>query len=560
MTSTELLSFTPSKKVKTKFPKRNFYKSYVTFGTNEEAYLIDKKYVGLAVLGKGAYGTVVSATNTENGKKVAIKKVANAFCDCSDAKRTLREIKMLMHLDHPNVCKIIDIIPPFGKDFRDVYIVMNQMDVDLHRVIYSSQKLAHNHIKYFMYQIVKAMDYIHSSGIVHRDLKPSNILVNENCAIKICDFGLARACADSVWVMDKSQYVVTRWYRAPELLCYYDGYDKAIDNWSIGCILAELYDRKALFNGKNYRKTLQKILLTVGSPSSQDLLDIKREKNVYLSETEDKKFKHNRDALRFCKQRQFWKGINFANRFNHCGKDGADLLGKLLQFNPRNRITCDKVLEHPYLAAWRIRKSEVKCDIKFDESYEHRCYSANDIKEVAYKVVMGFRKNDDDQKKKTIISKSLSELDFVSPSPKKRGKKKVLEQKNIGNTTSKSRARSCSNPTESVSPFSSDDISRGISSGDESCNVGGSDFLSSNSPALTDSTNSHHQNHDTKTKSNTTYTSRKCSIAPQKKKITKKLQDIKKNIIIRPKVVRQSQMRYFDKENIDPNCTKERVI
>lgn len=305
---------------------------------------------------------------------------------------------------------------------------------------------------------------------------------------------------------------------------------------------------------------MQKILLTVGSPSSQDLLDIKREKNVYLSETEDKKFKHNRDALRFCKQRQFWKGINFANRFNHCGKDGADLLAKLLQFNPRNRITCDKVLEHPYLAAWRIRKSEVKCDIKFDESYEHRCYSANDIKEVAYKVVMGFRKNNDDQEKKTIISKSLSELDFVSPSPKKRGKKKVLEQKNIDNTTSKSRDRSCSNPTESVSPFSSDDISRGISSCDESSNVGGSECLSSNSPALTDSTNSHHQNHDTKTKSNTTYTSRKCSIAPQKKKITKKLQDIKKNIIIRPKVVRQNKIRYFDKENIDPNCTKERVI
>jgi serine/threonine protein kinase len=360
--------------------KRKFYRSTVRFGSKSECYEIDRKYVGLQALGRGAYGTVVSALNTETKEKVAIKKIKGAFEDCSDAKRTLREIKMLLHLDNEHVCKIVDLIPPFTGELADVYIVMKQMDVDLHRVIYSSQSLGHNHIKYFVYQIVKAMNYIHSAGIVHRDLKPSNILVNENCSIKICDFGLARACADTFWCLDKSQYVVTRWYRAPELLCYYDGYDSQIDVWSIGCILAELYDREALFNGRNYRKTLEKILLTVGAPGIDDLVDIKRERNVYIAEGEDKNLKHNTDAIRFCRNRKHWKGVDFQHRFNHCGTDGADLLERLLQFNPYKRITLREALSHSYLSSWRVEESEKICLKKFDESYEHNLRDVKDVK------------------------------------------------------------------------------------------------------------------------------------------------------------------------------------
>jgi mitogen-activated protein kinase 1/3 len=137
--------------------------------------------------------------NTKSGSKVAIKKISKAFDDLVDAKRILREIKLLRHFDHENLIHIADLMvnTDIGEaEFNDIYIVSELMETDLHRVIYSRQALSADHVQYFVYQILRAMKYIHSAGVVHRDLKPSNLLLNSTCDLKVCDFGLARGLQD----------------------------------------------------------------------------------------------------------------------------------------------------------------------------------------------------------------------------------------------------------------------------------------------------------------------------------------------------------------------------
>lgn len=192
------------------------------FRIKNQKFIVDKRYVPIRSLGQGAYGVVCSATDTENDTKVAIKKVSNCFEDLVDGKRILREIKLLRHLRHPNIVSMKDMVNPFSKkEFEDVYLVMDLMDSDLHRIIHSKNKLTDEHHQVFMYQILCGLLYMHSAYVIHRDLKPSNLLVNSNCQLKICDFGLARGVNDypvSVEEDNLTEYVVTRWYRAPGML------------------------------------------------------------------------------------------------------------------------------------------------------------------------------------------------------------------------------------------------------------------------------------------------------------------------------------------------------
>jgi len=142
--------------------------------------------------------------------------------------------------------------PASREQFEDIYVVSDLMETDLAAIIKSKQALTDDHIQFFLYQILRGLKYMHSAGVLHRDLKPRNLLVNTNCDLKICDFGLARADipllnSHSVVFTD---YIMTRWYRAPEVLLSWKKYTKAIDVWSVGCILAEMMMRKPLFPGQ----------------------------------------------------------------------------------------------------------------------------------------------------------------------------------------------------------------------------------------------------------------------------------------------------------------------
>lgn len=223
-----------------------------TFVASGTSFTVPKKYEYIKVLGQGAYGVVCSANDRVGNKKVAIKKVPNAFADLIDAKRIVREIKLIEFFNHENVISLLDVLKPESKTgFEDIYFVNDLMETDLHRVIYSHQDLSDDHIQYFVYQILKGVLYLHSASVIHRDLKPSNLLLNKNCDLKICDFGLARGLETGDPENILTEYVVTRWYRAPEVILNASNYTKAIDIWSIGCILAELLGRTPLFPG-NY--------------------------------------------------------------------------------------------------------------------------------------------------------------------------------------------------------------------------------------------------------------------------------------------------------------------
>lgn len=335
-----------------------------SFMVNACKFLVDVKYSPLKPLGRGAYGVVCSALDKVANRKVAIKKVVNAFDDLIDAKRILREVKMLRHFKHENVVALRDLVPPpEDEPFTDIYIVLDFMETDLHKIIYSKNELTDEHIQYFLYQILKGMKYIHSANVIHRDLKPSNLLLNSNCDLKICDFGLARGVKEEV-DYELTEYVVTRWYRAPEVMCSCQEYDHKIDVWSIGCILAELHGRKPLFPGDDYIKQMNLIFNVLGTPSADEM-----------------KFISNEKALEYIKSLKKKPRIPFNKIYKDANPLALDLMEKMLTFNPNQRISVEEALTHPYLKSLHNPKTEAKCSRIFDFEFEKEKFSKGRLQE-----------------------------------------------------------------------------------------------------------------------------------------------------------------------------------
>ncbi|PRW45211.1 mitogen-activated kinase 3 [Chlorella sorokiniana] len=323
---------------------------YQVWRTNFE---IDTKYQPIKAIGKGAYGVVCSAKHADTGEKVAIKKITNAFENLVDARRTLREMKLLRYLRHENVIAVRDIMRPASQDYNDVYIVYELMDTDLHQIIRSSQPLSDDHFQYFIYQILRGLKYIHSASVLHRDLKPSNLLLNATCDLKICDFGLARTSTENHNFM--TEYVVTRWYRAPELLLSCDQYDAGIDVWSVGCILAELLQRKPLFPGKDYIDQLKLIIRTLGTPTDEELTFISAPK-----------------ARSYVKALTQVERADLSKLFPDANPLAVDLLGRMLQFDPRRRISVEEALAHPWLAQLHDEAAEPSAPGVFKFDFEEQ--------------------------------------------------------------------------------------------------------------------------------------------------------------------------------------------
>lgn len=344
--------------------KRDIYnREYNQFLVCGSLFECPARYLPIKPIGKGAYGVVCSARNLETNEKVAIKKITNAFDNVVDAKRTLREIKLLKHLQHENVIQIKDIIPPASRaNFKDVYVVYELMDTDLHQIIRSPQPLSDDHSQYFLYQVLRGLKYIHSANILHRDLKPSNLLVNANCDLKICDFGLARTSNEKEFM---TEYVVTRWYRAPELLLSCSEYTSAIDVWSVGCIFAELLGRKPLFPGKDYVHQLNLITNTIGSPSDEELHFI----------TSDK-------AKRYIRSLPKNERVDFSRVWKGANKSAVDLIDKMLVFDPTRRITVEKALEHPYLASLHDPSDEPTCHKPFEFAFDADHLTADGVRDL----------------------------------------------------------------------------------------------------------------------------------------------------------------------------------
>ena len=239
------------------------------------------RYTIREVIGKGSYGVVCSAVDNFTGERVAIKKITNVFEHVSDATRILREIKLLRLLKHPDIVEIKHImLPPSPRDFKDIYVVFELMETDLHQVIKANDDLTPGHHQFFLYQLLRGLKYIHSAGVFHRDLKPKNILANADCKLKICDFGLARPeIGDAPTALFWTDYVATRWYRAPELCgSFFGRYSPAIDTWSVGCIFAEVLLHRPLFPGRNVVHQLELITDCLGTPAPEVIAKVRNEK------------------------------------------------------------------------------------------------------------------------------------------------------------------------------------------------------------------------------------------------------------------------------------------
>jgi mitogen-activated protein kinase 1/3 len=185
-------------------------------------------------------------------KMVAIKKCKLIFQSRTLAKRTLREIRLLRHLQHPNIIALKRVLMPrHAATFNDMYLVFEMMETDLASIIRSQQPLTDSHVRHFIMQLLQACAYMHSNSVVHRDIKPRNVLVNGDCTLRLADFGLSRTHSklQDTRTVAMTEYVTTRWYRAPEILVGWGIYGSAIDLWAVGCVLAELIGRAPLFPG-----------------------------------------------------------------------------------------------------------------------------------------------------------------------------------------------------------------------------------------------------------------------------------------------------------------------
>jgi serine/threonine protein kinase len=203
--------------------------------------------------------------------------------------------------------------------------------------------------------------------VLHRDLKPSNLLLNSNCDLKVCDFGLARGVEPDEDNMELTEYVVTRWYRAPEIMLSTKEYTKAIDIWSTGCIFAELLGRKPLFPGDDYIHQLQIICDKLGTPQEEELHFVTSEK-----------------ARRFMKNQPVRPGVPFDKLFPAARPEAIDLLKKMLVFDPSKRISVEDALAHPYLDSLHNVEDEPAADCSFSFEFEKQELNKRRLQELIF--------------------------------------------------------------------------------------------------------------------------------------------------------------------------------
>uniref|UniRef100_A0A8C8BIX3 mitogen-activated protein kinase n=1 Tax=Otus sunia TaxID=257818 RepID=A0A8C8BIX3_9STRI len=306
-------------------------------------YDLGCRFINFRPLGFGANGLVLSALDSKSCRKVAVKKIT--IGDARSMKHAFREIKIIRRLEHENIVKVYEVLGPKGTNLRGdffkfnmVYIVQEYMETDLARLL-EQGKLAEEHAKLFMYQLLRGLKYIHSANVLHRDLKPANIFIStEDLVLKIGDFGLAR-------IVDQhyshkgylSEGLVTKWYRSPRLLLSPNNYTKAIDMWAAGCILAEMLTGRMLFAGRFLAP------INFFSPSLLPCYPIQRvfsmAEGILLSLPAKATL-----TLPWRSLRPFPLAIDF--------------LEKILTFNPMDRLTAEMGLQHPYMSPYSCPEDE----------------------------------------------------------------------------------------------------------------------------------------------------------------------------------------------------------
>ncbi|XP_061112992.1 mitogen-activated protein kinase 13 [Conger conger] len=333
---------------------------------NSTVWEVPGKYRCLKQIGTGAYGTVCSSINEKTKEKVAIKKLHRPFQSEIFAKRSYRELRLLKHMKHENVIGLLDVFTPASnfEDFQDFYLVMPYMYTDLSKV---RGLLSEDRVQFLVYQMLCGLKYIHSAGIIHRDLKPGNLAVNQDCELKILDFGLARQ-ADA----EMTGYVVTRWYRAPEVILNWMHYTQTVDLWSVGCIMGEMINGKTLFKGKDYMDQLTQIMKVTGVPGPEFIHKL-----------------DSQEARSYVRSLPHYPRKDFSTLFPRASVQAVDLLEKMLVLDGEARLTAETALAHPYFDGLRDPEDTPEAQ-PYDDSCDNATMSIEEWRTLSYKEVKSF--------------------------------------------------------------------------------------------------------------------------------------------------------------------------
>ncbi|KAF4693472.1 Cyclin-dependent kinase catalytic subunit [Perkinsus olseni] len=241
----------------------------------------------------------------------------------------IREVSLLKELRHPNIVKLLDVFCSQKK----LYLIFEFVDLDLKKHMKQVGGLTKDKVQSFAYQLLLGTNYCHEYRVIHRDLKPQNLLIDADGTLKLADFGLARAF--SLPIPKYTHEVVTVWYRAPEILLGSSKYSIPIDNWSVGCIIAEMATNTPLFPGDSEIDTIFRIFRKLGTPNE----------SVWAGVRSLPDFKDTFPQWR----PRGWE--NIPGLMDKLGPAGCDLLSMFLAYNPADRLSCKRGLEHPYFAA-----------------------------------------------------------------------------------------------------------------------------------------------------------------------------------------------------------------
>lgn len=291
-----------------------------------------EKANGDSQIGEGAYGVVYKALDTETNREVAMKKIRLELEDEGVPATALREITLLRQMNHPNIVRLDDII----MEPTRLFLVFELVDTDLKKLMDSFREpLPADLIQSYTAQILEGLCYCHSMGVMHRDLKPQNLLVARDGSLKLADFGLARAFTPPLKPLTIE--VITRWYRAPEILLGSATYTAFVDMWSVGCILAEMCNMKPLLPGDSEIDQLHRIFRVLGTPTI----------DVWPQLYEQPYWRNNYPE---------WGPVSWSTIVPTLSNLGQDLLSRILIYNARARLCAMRALEHPFVKVMRQAK------------------------------------------------------------------------------------------------------------------------------------------------------------------------------------------------------------
>ncbi|XP_055795800.1 mitogen-activated protein kinase 12 isoform X2 [Salvelinus fontinalis] len=321
------------------------------------------------IIVNGKLSIFISAVDFRTGTKVAIKKLHRPFQSELFAKRAYRELRLLKHMKHENVIGLVDV---FTADlsldrFHDFYLVMPFMGTDLGKLM-KLQQLSEDKVQFLVYQMLKGLKYIHSAGIIHRDLKPGNLAVNQECELKILDFGLARQ-ADS----EMTGYVVTRWYRAPEVILSWMHYTQTVDIWSVGCIMAEMLSGKPLFKGNDHLDQLTEIMKITGTPTQEFITKLQ-----------------SQDAKNYVKSLTKVQKKDLQALFSTVNPQAVTVIERMLLLDPESRVTAAAALALPYFSEFREPEEETEAQ-PYDHSVDNSDLPLEQWKRHTFTEILSFQ-------------------------------------------------------------------------------------------------------------------------------------------------------------------------